>query len=179
MAIVSQLCISFPYVLHGLCEDYLTCDIAFNAVMPLSRASTRGRYSRIEGVTKVVHIIHPSRSMPFFRTPSNDRLWLPQAGIKSFNDLCIKSNSFCHLREEFYESPFLRCPVMESWQLTPRCFGTHAPYYLSVGLLPTKSNLIVCSSIPLDVFCVSTRDVSTSHSASWSCIARSSRRSIL
>ena len=98
--------------------------------------------------------------------------------MKSFNDLCIKSNSFCHLREEFYESPFLRCPVMESWQLTPRYFGTHAPYYLSVGLLPTKSNLIVCSSIPLDVFCVSTRDVSTSHSVSWFGIARSSRRSI-
>ena len=57
MAIVSQLCISFPYVLHGLCEDYLTCDIAFNAVMPLSRASTRGRYSRIEGV-----IAHKSAS---------------------------------------------------------------------------------------------------------------------
>ena len=35
----------------GCCEDYLTSDIAFNAVMPLSRASTRGRYSRIEGVT--------------------------------------------------------------------------------------------------------------------------------
>ena len=51
VVIVSQLCISFPYVLHGLCEDYLTCDIAFNAVMPLSRASTRGRYSRIVGVT--------------------------------------------------------------------------------------------------------------------------------
>ena len=51
VAIVSQLCISFPYVLHGLYEDYLTCDIAFNAVMPLSRASTRGRYSRIKGVT--------------------------------------------------------------------------------------------------------------------------------
>ena len=51
MAIVSQLCISFPFVLHGLCEDYLTCDIALNAVMPLSRASTHGRYSRIEGVT--------------------------------------------------------------------------------------------------------------------------------
>src|SRR4051812_25133279 len=51
VVIVSQLCISFPYVLHGLCEDYLTCDIAFNAVMPLSRASTRGRYNRIEGVT--------------------------------------------------------------------------------------------------------------------------------
>ena len=51
VAIVSHLCISFPYVLHGLYEDYLTCDIAFNAVVPLSRASTRGRYSRIEGVT--------------------------------------------------------------------------------------------------------------------------------
>ena len=51
VAIVSQLCIFFPYVLHGLCEDYLTCDIAFNAVMPLSRALTRGRYSRIKGVT--------------------------------------------------------------------------------------------------------------------------------
>ena len=36
---------------HGCCEDYLTCDIAFNAVMPLGRASTRARYSRIEGVT--------------------------------------------------------------------------------------------------------------------------------
>src|SRR3954462_12879590 len=50
VAIVSQLCIFPLYLLHGLCEDYLTCDIAFNAVMPLSRASTRGRYSRIEGV---------------------------------------------------------------------------------------------------------------------------------
>src|SRR3954462_12010587 len=47
VAIVSQLCISFPYVLHGLCEDYLTCDIAFNAVMPPSRASPRGRYSHL------------------------------------------------------------------------------------------------------------------------------------
>src|SRR3954467_14334675 len=56
VATVSQLCFSFPYVLHGLCEDYLTCDIAFNAVMPLSRASTRGRYSRIEGVTARVQI---------------------------------------------------------------------------------------------------------------------------
>ena len=54
VAIVSQLCISFPYVLHGLCEDYLTCDNAFNAVMTLSRALTRGRYSRIEGVTEMV-----------------------------------------------------------------------------------------------------------------------------
>ena len=35
----------------GCCEDYVTCDIAFNAVMPLSRASTRGRYGRIEGAT--------------------------------------------------------------------------------------------------------------------------------
>ena len=51
VAIVSQLCLSHSYSLHGLCEDYLTCDIAFNVVMPLSRASTRGRYSRIVGVT--------------------------------------------------------------------------------------------------------------------------------
>ena len=35
----------------GCCNDCLTCDIAFNAVMSLSRASTRGSYSRIEGVT--------------------------------------------------------------------------------------------------------------------------------
>ena len=48
--------ISVPYILHGLCEDYLTCDIAFNAVMPLSCVSTRGRYSRIEGVTVSHHI---------------------------------------------------------------------------------------------------------------------------
>src|SRR3954468_12728907 len=59
VAIVSQLCISFPYVLHGLCEDYLTCDIAFNAVMPPSRASTRGRYRRIEGVTLGDAPMHP------------------------------------------------------------------------------------------------------------------------
>ena len=40
-----------PYCITCVvCEDYLTCDIAFNAVMPLSRASRRGRYSRIEGV---------------------------------------------------------------------------------------------------------------------------------
>ena len=39
------------YVIHGMYDDFPTCDIAFYAVMPLSRASTRGRYSRIEGVT--------------------------------------------------------------------------------------------------------------------------------
>ena len=51
VAIVSQLCIFSLMYYIGCCIDYLTCDIAFNAVMPLSRASTRGRYSRIEGVT--------------------------------------------------------------------------------------------------------------------------------
>ena len=42
-----------PFIIYymGSCNDCLTCDIAFNAVMPLSRASTRGSYSRIEGVT--------------------------------------------------------------------------------------------------------------------------------
>ena len=51
VASVSQLCSPLYYSYYmGCCEDYLTCDIAFNAVMPLSRASTRGSYSRIEGV---------------------------------------------------------------------------------------------------------------------------------
>ena len=44
----------------GLCEDYLTCDIAFNAVMPLSHATTCGRYSRIEGVTALSSAVEPS-----------------------------------------------------------------------------------------------------------------------
>ena len=68
VAIVSQLCISFPYVLHGLCEDYLTCDIAFNVVMPLSRASTHGRYSRIVGVTSWY------QSHPRLRSPLLDQI---------------------------------------------------------------------------------------------------------
>ena len=35
----------------GLCEDYPSCDKTYHAAMPLSRAPTRGRYSRIVGVT--------------------------------------------------------------------------------------------------------------------------------
>ena len=69
VAIVSQLCIFFHYVLHGLCEDYLTCDIACNAVMPLSRASTRERYSRIVGVTQVDRLLPASTTI----TPHIDR----------------------------------------------------------------------------------------------------------
>ena len=34
-----------------LCEDDPSCDNTYNAVMPLSHASTRERYSRIVGVT--------------------------------------------------------------------------------------------------------------------------------
>ena len=42
----------FYYLYYmGCCVDCLTCDSAFNAVMSLSCASTRGSYSRIEGVT--------------------------------------------------------------------------------------------------------------------------------
>ena len=81
VAIVSQLCISFPYVLHGLCEDYLTCDIAFNAVMPLSRASTRGRYSRIEGVTSWY------QSHPRLRSPLLDCL----LAMLSLEQKCFES----------------------------------------------------------------------------------------
>ena len=35
----------------GLCEDDPSCDNTYNAVMPLSHALTRGRYSRIVGIT--------------------------------------------------------------------------------------------------------------------------------
>ena len=85
MAIVSQLCISFPYVLHGLCEDYLTCDIAFNAVMPLSRAPTRGRYSRIEGITD----LHAIKYLPL-KLKGPARHWLkslPENSIGSWEEL--------------------------------------------------------------------------------------------
>ena len=53
VASVSQLCYLPLFIIYymGCCNDCLTCDIAFNAVMSLSRASTRGSYSRIEGVT--------------------------------------------------------------------------------------------------------------------------------
>ena len=52
VASVSQLCTFSPLSIYmGCCEDYLTYDIAFNAVMSLSRASTRRRYSCIKGVT--------------------------------------------------------------------------------------------------------------------------------
>ena len=119
---------------------------------------------------KVVHIIHPSRSMPFFRTPSNDRLWLPQASIKSFNDLCIKSNSFCHLREMLYESPFPKVSRYGIMAITSSLLWNHAPSYSSVELLPTKLNLrhLFLPSLLMCVLCLSSRDVPTSHSMSWS-----------
>ena len=55
VASVSQLCIFSPlFIYMGCCEDYLTCDIAFNVVMPLSRASTRRSplLDRIVGVVE-------------------------------------------------------------------------------------------------------------------------------
>ena len=44
----------FSYSVHGMCKDYPACDIAYNAVMPLSHAPTCGRYSRIVGVTHYI-----------------------------------------------------------------------------------------------------------------------------
>ena len=41
----------------GCCEDYLTCNIAINAVTPLSRASTCGRYGHIDGVTWLDQVV--------------------------------------------------------------------------------------------------------------------------
>ena len=107
---------------------------------------------------KVVHIIHPSRSMPFFRTPSNDRLLLPQAGIKSFNDLCIKSNSFCHLREYFCESPSLRCLAMVSWQPNPSLRWHRSPpsWVWEFSYLLKPCHMLI--SIILDVCIVSHLD---------------------
>ena len=48
-----------PFIIYymGCCNDCLTCDIAFNAVMPLSRALTRGSYSRIEGITSTALVM--------------------------------------------------------------------------------------------------------------------------
>ena len=119
---------------------------------------------------KGVHIIPSSPSMSFFRTPSNDRLWLPQAGIKSFNDLCIKSNSFCHLREYFCESPSLRCHVMVSWQLSPCYFETmHPPTSAWNCCLPNLNLYHPLLSITPDVCFVSQlKKCFISHSMSWS-----------
>ena len=51
-----------------MCKDYPSCDIAYNAVMPLSHALTRGRYSRIVGVTSWY------QSLPRLRSPLLDRI---------------------------------------------------------------------------------------------------------
>ena len=67
VAIAGQLRTSFLFHYMGCCEDYLTCDIAYNAVMPLSHAPTRGRYSRNHGRYKLV-----IRAFPDFRSPLLD-----------------------------------------------------------------------------------------------------------
>ena len=60
----------------GCCEDYLTCDIAFNADMPLSHASTHRRHSRIEGVTGNYREKRQSRGHPMWAQPTRTRLGL-------------------------------------------------------------------------------------------------------
>src|SRR3954465_4146328 len=94
VATVSQLCISFPYVLHGLCEDYLTCDIAFNAVMPLSRASTRGRYSRIGCVTPA-SVEHHNRHHPIVLTELSLKAWLDRSS-RDVIELNVCRTRRCH-----------------------------------------------------------------------------------
>ena len=72
MASVSQLCIFSPlFIYMGCCEDYLTCNIAFNAVMPLSHALTRGRYSRIEGVTAPTFVLNVELSVMTLGHPAH------------------------------------------------------------------------------------------------------------
>ena len=103
-------------------------------------------------------------------------LELPYAGIENFNDLWIKSNSFCHLREYFYEPPSLMWPVMESWQLSPRYFETmHHPTSAWNCCLPNWTSVIF-PSLSTGALCLNLR-CSTSHSVSWSWVARSLRRS--
>ena len=53
VASVSQLCY-LPFMIHitwDVMKIALLATYAFNAIMSRSRASTRGSYSRIEGVT--------------------------------------------------------------------------------------------------------------------------------
>ena len=64
---------------HGseLCYRTLDTDVGKTLMNMEMLKFLRGRTSKIIPCVvfnKVVHIIHPSRSMPFFRTPSNDRL---------------------------------------------------------------------------------------------------------
>ena len=77
----------FPYSLHGLSEDYLSCDIAYNAVMPLSRASTRGRYSRIVAVTvgRGPHSLWaPRDSTDLFLLPIYSQISLKKLGSRGY-----------------------------------------------------------------------------------------------
>ena len=91
---------------------------------------------------------------------------LPYAGIKSFNDLCIKSNSFCHLREMLYESPFPKVSRYGIMAITSSLLWNHAPSYSSVELLPIQLNLchLPLSIAPDVLLCLNLRDVLTSHS---------------
>ena len=72
----------FSYSVHGMCKDYPSCDIAYNAVMPLSRAPTRGRYSRIVGVTYCASLPPGSgdrrgHSAPYGQRSPHDAALLP------------------------------------------------------------------------------------------------------
>ena len=68
---------------------------------------------------------------------------------------------------------------MELWQLSPRYFETmHHPTPAWNCCLPNWTSVIF-PSLLMCVLCVSSRDVSMSHSMSWSWVVRSSRRSIL
>ena len=68
---------------------------------------------------------------------------------------------------------------MESWQLSPCYFETmHHPTPAWNCCLPIWTLVIYyLPSLSMCVLCLSPRDVSTSHSMSWSWVARSLRRS--
>ena len=75
--------------------------------------------------------------------------------MKSINDLWIKGNSFCHLRGYIYESRFLRCLVMVSWQLNSSLFDNrHHPLRCGIVVYLVNPRHLF-HSIPLDVCFVS------------------------
>ena len=93
----------------GCCDDCLTCDIAFNAVMPLSRASTRRRYSRIEGVTSWLSEPSPTLGAPCL---------IESLALLSLEQKCFESLDYIYRRVGFFLllSPFValvRSPDVE------------------------------------------------------------------
>ena len=123
--IIPSICILFP---------------ACTAIVPFYHGSLPfpviSKFIHYVVFNKVIHIIQVRvcHSTGLYQTIVGE---LPQVGILNFNVLWIKSNSFCHLRGYFYESPSLRCLVVVSWQLNSSLRWQPFTTLLSVELLST------------------------------------------